>query len=36
MNREALEDKIAQGRKNRKEAGNKYGALYSDLLGGCT
>ena len=26
MNREALEEKIAQGRKNRKEAGNKYGA----------
>ncbi|EKM55616.1 uncharacterized protein PHACADRAFT_184398 [Phanerochaete carnosa HHB-10118-sp] len=24
-NREALEEKIAQGRKNRKEAGNKYG-----------
>lgn len=27
MNREALEDKIAQGKRNRKEAGNKYGAL---------
>ncbi|KAI5123370.1 hypothetical protein M0805_001791 [Coniferiporia weirii] len=25
MNREALEDKIAQGKRNRKEAGNKYG-----------
>lgn len=25
MNREALEDQIAQGRRNRKEAGNKYG-----------
>ena len=25
-NREALEERIAQGRKNRKEAGNKYGA----------
>lgn len=25
QNREALEDRIAQGRKNRKEAGNKYG-----------
>jgi len=25
QNREALEEKIAQGRKNRKEAGNKYG-----------
>jgi proline-rich protein PRCC len=24
-NREALEDKIAEGRRNRKEAGNKYG-----------
>lgn len=26
QNREALEDKIAEGRRNRKEAGNKYGA----------
>ena len=26
-NREALEEKIAEGRRNRKEAGNKYGAL---------
>ncbi|ESK97025.1 hypothetical protein Moror_6603 [Moniliophthora roreri MCA 2997] len=25
MNREALEEKIAEGRRNRKEAGNKYG-----------
>jgi len=25
QNREALEDKIAEGRRNRKEAGNKYG-----------
>ncbi|EJD02286.1 uncharacterized protein FOMMEDRAFT_168783 [Fomitiporia mediterranea MF3/22] len=25
MNREALEEKIAQGKRNRKEAGNKYG-----------
>ncbi|KIK91948.1 hypothetical protein PAXRUDRAFT_830411 [Paxillus rubicundulus Ve08.2h10] len=25
MNREALEERIAQGRRNRKEAGNKYG-----------
>ena len=25
LNREVLEDKIAQGRRNRKEAGNKYG-----------
>ena len=24
-NREALEEKIAQGKRNRKEAGNKYG-----------
>jgi hypothetical protein len=24
-NREALEEKIAEGRRNRKEAGNKYG-----------
>jgi proline-rich protein PRCC len=24
-NREALEEKIAQGRRNRKESGNKYG-----------
>lgn len=27
QNRETLEEKIAQGRRNRKEAGNKYGAL---------
>ena len=25
QNRESLEEKIAQGRRNRKEAGNKYG-----------
>lgn len=25
QNREALEERIAQGRRNRKEAGNKYG-----------
>lgn len=25
QNREALEEKIAEGRRNRKEAGNKYG-----------
>jgi hypothetical protein len=24
-NREALEERIAQGKRNRKEAGNKYG-----------
>ncbi|PIL24037.1 hypothetical protein GSI_13788 [Ganoderma sinense ZZ0214-1] len=28
QNREALEEKIAQGRRNRKEAGNKYGELW--------
>jgi proline-rich protein PRCC len=28
QNREALEDRIAEGRRNRKEAGNKYGLLY--------
>lgn len=27
-NREALEEKIAQGKRNRKEAGNKYGTLF--------
>ena len=27
QNREALEEKIAEGRRNRKEAGNKYGAF---------
>lgn len=30
-NREALEEKIAEGRRNRKEAGNKYGE-YSPRL----
>ena len=25
-NREALEEQIAQGKRNRKEAGNKYGS----------
>ena len=29
QNREAYEDKIAQGRRNRKEAGNKYGKSTS-------
>jgi len=29
QNREALEEKIAEGRRNRKEAGNKYGAFHS-------
>jgi len=28
-NREALEEKIAEGKRNRKEAGNKYGASIS-------
>jgi proline-rich protein PRCC len=27
QNREVLEEKIAEGRRNRKEAGNKYGAF---------
>ena len=27
-NREAIEEKIAQGKRNRKEAGNKYGMLF--------
>jgi hypothetical protein len=27
-NREALEERIAQGKRNRKEAGNKYGAWF--------
>lgn len=29
QNREVLEEKIAEGRRNRKEAGNKYGAFHS-------
>ena len=28
QNREVLEEKIAEGRRNRKEAGNKYGAVH--------
>lgn len=28
MNREAIEEKIAQGKRNRKEAGNKYGTSF--------
>ena len=28
QNREALEEKIVEGRRNRKEAGNKYGAVH--------
>lgn len=31
-NREALEEKIAQGKRNRKEAGNKYGMSLSSRL----
>ncbi|EIN07335.1 hypothetical protein PUNSTDRAFT_136020 [Punctularia strigosozonata HHB-11173 SS5] len=31
QNRETLEEKIAQGRRNRKEAGMKYGELYRSL-----
>jgi hypothetical protein len=30
-NREALEEKIAQGKRNRKEAGNKYGTHWRVL-----
>jgi proline-rich protein PRCC len=29
MNREALEERIAQGKRNRKEAGTKYGKISS-------
>jgi proline-rich protein PRCC len=29
QNREALEEKIAEGRRNRKEAGNKYGTSHN-------
>jgi proline-rich protein PRCC len=32
QNREALEERIAEGRRNRKEAGNKYGKLRMCLL----
>jgi hypothetical protein len=31
-NREALEERIAQGKRNRKEAGNKYGMTYFKLF----
>ncbi|KAH9043104.1 mitotic checkpoint regulator, MAD2B-interacting-domain-containing protein [Lactarius pseudohatsudake] len=31
QNREVLEERIAEGRRNRKEAGNKYGAFHSTL-----
>ena len=31
-NREELEERIAQGRRNRKEAGNKYGACSHSLI----
>ena len=30
-NREELEEKLAQGRRNRKEAGNKYGTSKSNV-----
>ena len=33
QNREVLEEKIAEGRRNRKEAGNKYGAFHSIRIG---
>lgn len=29
QNRDVLEEKIAEGRRNRKEAGNKYGTFHS-------
>lgn len=29
QNREVLEERIAEGRRNRKEAGNKYGAFHN-------
>ncbi len=32
MNREAIEEKIAQGKRNRKEAGNKYGVFWINIL----
>jgi hypothetical protein len=31
-NREALEEKIAQGKRNRKEAGNKYGMHWANSV----
>ena len=31
-NREALEEKIAQGKRNRKEAGNKYGKESKKII----
>jgi proline-rich protein PRCC len=35
-NREALEERIAQGKRNRKEAGNKYGqSLITQLRPWC-
>lgn len=33
QNREVLEERIAEGRRNRKEAGNKYGAFHSIRAG---
>lgn len=35
MNREAIEEKIAQGKRNRKEAGNKYGVFYMGFQSYC-
>lgn len=32
MNREVLEEKIAQGKRNRKEAGNKYGQFIRTMF----
>lgn len=34
-NREALEDRIAEGRRNRKEAGNKYGMWLLSFKSKC-
>jgi proline-rich protein PRCC len=36
QNREALEEKIAEGRRNRKEAGNKYGTVHIFLCFMCS
>ena len=32
LNRDALEERIAQGRRNRKEAGNKYGECSPSVV----
>ena len=34
-NREALEEQIAQGKRNRKEAGNKYGKNIKSFFQEC-